>query len=142
MANYENGRTSPKPSVLRQIAVRAGVSDDFLLSGQIRNEYELNLAVTGRGFLSECHETEDELTVVRALRAVDPVTVQAVVATLIRGIGDSAEARSRLGDRLGADLHRLDAINRAAGHFAKGSSEEEQAKARREIGRIATHVKS
>lgn len=138
LANYENGRTSPKPSVLRQIALRAGVSDDFLLSGQIRNEYELNLSVTGRGLINECHETEDELAVVRALRAVDPATVQAVVATLIRGIGENSEARSLLGDRLGADLHRLDAINRAAGHFEKGSTEEDQAEAGREIMRIAT----
>ena len=97
--------------------------------------------MTGRGFINECHETEDELTVVRALRAVDPVTVQAVVATLIRGIGDSAEARSRLGDRLGADLHRLDAINRTGGQFEKGSTEEEQAEAGREIVRIATRAK-
>lgn len=141
LANYENGRTSPKPSVLRQIALRAGVSDEFLLSGRVRNEYELNLAVTGRGFINECHETEDELALVRALRAVDPVTVQAVVATLIKGIGDSPEARSRLGDRLGADLHRLDAINRAAGHFEKGSTEEEQAEAGREIARLMTRAK-
>lgn len=142
LANYENGRTVPKPSVLRQISQRVGMPDDFLLSGQVRNEYELNRLVAGRGFINECHETEDELTIVRALRAVDPGTVQAVVTTLIRGIGDSAEARARMGDRLGADLHRLDAINRAAGLFEKGSTEEEQAQAGREIARMIGRRKS
>lgn len=142
LANYENGRTPPKASVLRQISLKAGVSDDFLLSGHVRNEYELNLIATGQGFINECHETDDELSVVRALRAVDPATVQAVVSALIQDIGGNPEARARLGDRLGEDLHRLDAINRAGGHFEKGSSAEEQAEAGREIVRMMTRTKS
>jgi hypothetical protein len=75
------------------------------------------------------------------LRAVDTGTVQAVVTALIRDIGGNPEARARLGERLGADLHRLDAINRAGGQFDKGSSEEEQAVAVREIARMASRPK-
>lgn len=142
LANYENGRTVPKPSILRQISSRAGISDDFLLSGQVRNEYELNLVVAGRGFLKECHETEDELTVVRALRAVDPGTVQDVVTALIRDIGDNPSARANLGDRLGADLHKLDAIARAGGHFSKGGSAEENATTLRKIAQMMPQTKT
>jgi transcriptional regulator with XRE-family HTH domain len=136
LANYENGRTHPKPSILRQISQRAGLSDNFLLSGQVRNEYELNLVVTGQGFLNECHETGDELTIVRALRAVDPSTVQTVVGALIRDIGENPDTRATLGEGLGADLQRLDAIHRAGGQFSKGSTKEEQAAAVAELKRM------
>ncbi len=142
LANYENGRTHPKPSILRQISQRAGISDDFLLSGQVRNEYELNEIFAGRGFLNECHETDDELTIVRALRAVDPSTVQSVVSVLIRDIGENPDTRATLGKGLGADLQRLDAIHRAGGQFDKGSTEEEQAAAGREIIRMTTRAKA
>lgn len=142
LANYENGRTAPKPSILRQISERAGVSDSFLLSGEVRNEYELNLVVTGRGFINECHETPDELTIVRALRAVSPQTVETVLGLLIRDIGDSAETRARLGNTLGSDLERLDQMHRSGGHIAKGHTREQHADAAREIKRLASGRKA
>lgn len=142
LANYENGRTVPKPSILRKISERAGVSDSFLLSGEVRNEYELNLVVTGRGFINECHETPDELTIVRALRAVSPLTVQAVLGILIRDIGENPETRSQLGNTLGSDLERLDQMHRMGGHFAKGQSREQYADAVRQIEQIASGQQS
>lgn len=61
LANYETGRTKPKASILREISRKLGLSDEFLLSGKVRNEYELNLVVAGKGMLNECHETPDEV---------------------------------------------------------------------------------
>lgn len=141
VAYYENGRTVPKPPVLRQISQRIGIADDYLLSGLIRNEYELNLVATGRGFLNECHETADELAMVRALRAVEPSTVQAVVGVLIKDIGDNASTRVKLGPSLGSDLQALDSIHRAGGHFDKGVTAEEHHREARAPTRRALGLK-
>ena len=121
LANYETGRTKPKPSILRQISERLGLSEDFLLSGSFRNEYELNLVTTGSGFINERHETEDELAFVRVLRAVDPLTVKAIAGLLLDAVADSPEVRSRLkGLRVDADILRLAAVFKAGGQYEQG----------------------
>lgn len=122
LANYENGRTLPKPSILRQISMKAGISDDFLVSGALRNEYELNLVVAGQGMLNECHESSDELAMVDALRALHPSSVKTVVGLLLKEIGESAETRAKLGKGLGSTVAALDDIHRSDGAFTKGGN--------------------
>ncbi len=83
------------------------------------------MAVTGRDFLNECHETDDEPALVRALRAVEPGTVQEGVGVLVKEIGGSAATGVNLGKSLGADFQTLDSIHRSGGPFDKGTTAEE-----------------
>ncbi len=138
LANYETGRTKPKLSVLREISRKLGLSEDFLLSGQVRNEYELNLVATGKGKLNECHETEDELAIVRILRAARPAAVKAIAGILLSEIEDDPRTRERLrGVGVDEDIRRLGAIFRASGQFEKGSSPEEVDAFLRDLARKA-----
>lgn len=138
LANYETGRTKPKPSVLREVSRKLGLSDDFLLSGQVRNEYELNLVVAGKGVLNDGNETEDELAIVGVLRAARPETVKNIIGTLLREIEDDPRTRERLrGPRVDEHIARLGAIFRASGEFSKGSSPEDVDAFLRELARRA-----
>lgn len=121
-AHYENGRTAPKPSILRQIAQSVGISDAFLFSGEVRNEYELNMVVTGRELLNECHETAEELSILDAMRAADKATIKAIVGLLLSDLGDSATTREALGSKLGTIVATLDRVRREEGKFNKGGN--------------------
>jgi transcriptional regulator with XRE-family HTH domain len=140
LATYENGRTTPKPSILRQIESRTGMSEEFFLTGQVRNEFELNLAVTGRSFLNESHETSDELALIQALRCVAPSVSKAVVELRLREIGSSAEVHASLGEYLGEVVATLDCIHREERGFDKGQTAEEYLKAARNLFRTAHGV--
>ncbi|MDF0601081.1 helix-turn-helix domain-containing protein [Psychromarinibacter sp. C21-152] len=121
LANYENGRTKPKPSLLREISRKLGISEDFLLSGQVRNEYELNLVVTGRGMLNESHTTHDEEAILRLLRAIPPNYVKEIVEKLLELVELKPEVRERLnGPGIETDLALLAEIYRKGGVFDKG----------------------
>lgn len=126
LANYETGRTKPKARILKEIANRLGLSPDFLMDGQIRHEHDLNILMTGKRVLSECHETDDELAMVSALRAVEPETVKTIVDLLLRQIEENASTRERMnGHNTVNDIARLGAIFKAGGLFQKGSSAKE-----------------
>lgn len=138
LANYETGRTMPKRAVIKEISRRLGMSDDYLISGQVRNEFELNRALTGHHLLSRHEESRDELAVVEAMRAVDPQTVSEVVAALLRDLGENAESRDRLGsEKLGVIVHRLHIIHHAGGEFTKGMSQEQADAGARQLKEIA-----
>lgn len=66
VANYETERTTPKPSILNEIS-KNGNFGRLSASGRVRNEYELNTVVAGRGFLNECHD-DDKLAMIHVLR--------------------------------------------------------------------------
>ena len=126
VANYETERTTPKPSILNEISRKMGISEDFLLSGRVRNEYELNTVVAGRGFLNECHETDDELAIIHVLRAASPEAVREIVERLLKAVEDDASMRGRLrGLRVDEDIARLGAIYQSGGVFQQGGSKEE-----------------
>ncbi len=90
LANYETGRTIPKPSVLRQIAQRLGVSENLLIDGIARDHIEL---LASLGIQDEAASlpglTADEKAIVRILRVCDAEVVNEVVAV----ITSSLEAR-------------------------------------------------
>ncbi len=138
LANYETGRTMPKRAMIRAISQRLGLSDDYLLSGEVRNEFEFNRALTGNFRLNRSVETRDERAVIEAMRAVDPQTVSEVIAALLRDLGENAESRGRLGsEKVGVIVHRLHVIHSAGGEFTKGMSQEEADAATRQLKEIA-----
>lgn len=102
--------------------MKAGISGDFLVSGTLRNEYELNSVVAGQGMINECHESSDELAMVDAIRAIHPSSVKTLVGLLLKEIGESAETRAKLGKGLGSTVAALDEIHRSDGAFTKGGS--------------------
>jgi transcriptional regulator with XRE-family HTH domain len=123
LANYETGRTTPKPSLLREISLKLGISEDFLLSGRVRNEYEFNYVATGKGFLNDSFESRDELSLLRVMRAARPNNIARVVGILLDDISDHAESREELkGVTAQHDLARLGEILRANGAYEKGST--------------------
>lgn len=127
LANYETGRTTPKPSVLRAISEKLGLSDDFLKFGGFRNEYELNLIATGEGVPDRSYETDDELAIIRALRAVRPSTIEAIVSLVLDDIAEQPSSREELkGLSVQQDIARLGAILKAGGAYSKGSTKEEE----------------
>ncbi len=126
VANYETERTTPKPSILKDISRKLGISEDFLLTGRVRNECELNMVVAGRGILNECHETDDELAIIHVLRAASPEAVREIVERLLKAVEDDSSMRGRLrGLRIDEDIARLGAIYQSGGVFQQGGSEEE-----------------
>lgn len=136
LANYETERTTPKPSVLRKISAKVGISEDFLLDGIVRNEFELDRVVTGNGMTNACHETGDELAILRVLRATRPETVKTIVGMLLQEIENVPEVRRQLvGQNADLDVSKLGEIYRNDGVFAKGGDREEMAEEIRKLAR-------
>ena len=82
-----------------------GVSDDFLASHLLRNEYEALLVLAGNGFPDDSHDSPNEGSLIKGLRAVQNETVKKIVGTLLDEIADSQEARGRRkGVRSDADV--------------------------------------
>lgn len=123
LANYETGRTLPKRSVLARISEVVGISNSYLLKGAVRNEYELNYVVTGKGMLNESGETQDELSMLRVMRAARPPTIAAIVEALLDDIEKNAVSREQLeAVTAQSDLACLGEILTANGEYNKGSS--------------------
>ena len=121
LANYENERTKPKPSMLKEISRKLGISEDFLLSGRVRNEYELNLVATGRGMLNESHTTEVEEAILRLLRAMPPIVVRKVAEGLLEQVEINPDVRAHLkGPGIDTDLALVAKVYREGGKFEKG----------------------
>lgn len=99
------------------------------------------MLVLGRGAIDMGQATRDELAIVMALRAVDPLTVKSAVGVLLKEIGESPSARAGLGKNLGSTVALLDAIHRSGGEFDKGTTHEEQFKAERAYFRLAEKFK-
>ena len=107
LANYELGRTKPKPSLLKQISLKVGISDDFLLSGSVRNEYELHRLM---GLPSDVGEpvSYDEMVIVRTLRLCESGVVSKVAATLLEALESKPPAQNVTSQReLFGDIERL-----------------------------------
>lgn len=121
LANYENGRTKPKPSLLREISRKLGISEDFLLSGQVRNEYELNRVVTGRGMLNESRSTQVEEAILRLLRAMPSEVVKAMTEQMLQKVETDEDVRAKLkGPGVETDLSLVAKVYREGGEFDKG----------------------
>ncbi len=127
LANYETARTQPKPSQLRDFSRRLGISDDFLLIGTFRNEYELNRIVGGPLNLDSMrYDTPDEQTILRILRVCRPESVSEIAAMLLKEFEENRDARASADPlHISSDIARLAAIARDGNAFERGQSQAE-----------------
>lgn len=122
LANYETGRTRPKPSVLRQICQKAGVPEKFLLTGEVTEFDELAAAL---GAYKEAGTlpglTEDEKAIIRVLRLCSTRTSLAVVNAMISAL-EQQDFDKRLADLLTieGDIKRLYLIKEVDGAYNRG----------------------
>ena len=122
LANYETGRTRPKPSVLRQICQKVGVSEKVLLTGEVTEFDELAAAL---GAYKEAGTlpglTADEKAIIRVLRLCTTRTSLAVVNAIISAL-EHQEFEKKLADLLTieSDITRLYMIRKADGAYERG----------------------
>ena len=100
------------------------------LAGKCYNRQRVSaprlILMTGKRILDECHETDDGLAIVSALRVVAPETVKQIVDCLLRQIEEDAPTRKRMnGLNTVNEIARLGANLKAGGHVHTGSSAEE-----------------
>ena len=122
LANYETGRTTPKPSVLRNICQKLGISESVLKTGEVSAFDDLAGAVgTYREVGTLPGLTDDEKAIVRVLRLCDASVVHSVVVAIIEGPEAKKFDRS-LADPLTAhvDVARLYQISKADGFYDRG----------------------
>ena len=87
LANYETGRTTPKPSVLRNICQKLGISESVLKTGEVSAFDDLAGAVgTYREVGTLPGLADDEKAIVRVLRLCDASVVHSVVVAIIEGL--------------------------------------------------------
>ena len=86
--------------------------------------------------LNACHETGDELAILRVLRATRPETVKTIIGMLLQEIENVPEVRRQLvGQNADRDVSKLGEIYRNDGVFAKGGDREEMAEEIRKLAR-------
>lgn len=85
LANYETGRTSPGPEVVKSIAGACGVGPSFLTDGTVQSveEFATSLGIT---YGASGSFSDDELAFLRVLAISDATTLRKVVITLIEGL--------------------------------------------------------
>ncbi|WP_165455705.1 helix-turn-helix domain-containing protein [Paracoccus subflavus] len=122
LANYETGRTKPKPAVLRQICQKLGISEALLPQGRLSNLGDL---VAALGIHEEGGTlpglTEDEKAIIRILRLCSTPVVNRVVTAMISGV-EAQDFDRRLADPATAptDVARLYQIAKNDGAYERG----------------------
>lgn len=122
LANYETGRTTPKPSVLRSICQKLGISESVLRSGEASTFDDLAGAVGAYREVGTLPGlTDDEKAIIRVLRLCDTSVVHSAVTAIIEGLEAQKFERS-LADPLTAhiDIARLYQISKDAGFYNRG----------------------
>jgi len=122
VANYETGRTTPKPSVLRKISLAMGVEPKLLSDGLITDPSDL-FAALGLPRDGSDQLTKDEWAIIQVLRICEFETAKQVVELILGDIhkgNDISALRDTL--TLGNDVHRLAYIERNAGLYNRGVS--------------------
>ncbi|WP_367278467.1 helix-turn-helix domain-containing protein [uncultured Amaricoccus sp.] len=122
LANYETGRTQPKPSVLRQISQRLGIPESALLSGDAGSFRELaSLLGSNEDIAGLPGLTEHERAIIRVLRLCPPETVHSVVRDIISTL-ESKDFFRELADPLTIvdDIGHLYMIEKAKGAYDRG----------------------
>lgn len=122
LANYETGRTKPKPSVLRQICQRLGVSEGALLSGEATSFRELaSLLGSSEDAATLPGLTDHERAIVRVLRLCPPETVHSVVSGIISSLEGNKFFRDGADPlTIVDDISRLYSIEKAKGAYDRG----------------------
>lgn len=122
LANYETGRTRPKPSVVRRISEASGLPLSALTGGEVRDFSELAGAL---GIHDEVGTlpglTKDEKAIVRVLRLCPASTALSVVSSLVTALEEQSFSKE-LAD-LGTivdDIARLYQIVASDGFYERG----------------------
>lgn len=124
LANWETGRTQPRRKVLREVSLKLGVSETFLIKGEDEDVRDLanslHCALVGPKDI-----TADEAAILRILRVCSSTTVLRVVELLTNEVEREEDAR-RLIDPLTAldDIARLYSILERDGFYDRGITEQ------------------
>mgnify|MGYP005853738515 CR=1 FL=1 len=122
LANYETGRTKPKPSVLRQICQSLGLSESALLTGEAGSFRELASLVGAHDAAAVLPGlTDHERAIIRVLRLCPNEVVYGVVRQIISALEDGSFYRE-LADPLTIvdDISHLYMIAAGQGWYDRG----------------------
>ncbi len=118
LANYELGRSLPKPDVLQRIAERLGISPQDL-TGPAQLEDLKHSA--GLMFGGNDSPTQDEWAILRMLRLSGPEGVLDAVKVIIKSLeADKSRLQAWKSDTVLVDLARLYAIEKRGGDYDRG----------------------
>jgi DNA-binding XRE family transcriptional regulator len=119
LANYETGRSRPNSFILNKILDICDVDPSYFDDpGGGSSSYA---SVAGAIIEGRPQFTEDEMAIVRLLRACDPKTVVMIVNTVLDAIATQPLAgHIAMFLHLEDDILRLDAIRENGGRFARG----------------------
>lgn len=118
LANYELGRSLPKPDVLRRIAERLGISLQEL-TGPAQIEDLKHSARLMRGGSDK--PSPDEWALLRMLRLSSPECALNVVREIIHSLeADKSRLQASEADTVLVDLARLYAIEQRGGTYDRG----------------------